>query len=587
MDQIDYQRCSQYDPFQVQDGRADNSQATRFRGRPLAIAVAVIFLIAVLCSSSRVQRTTHLELLQEVHLQSVLHRGENCWFPCGKIGGDCPGFCGSGMACCRHGAAFDPPECHGVTDFRTNHHECVAPVWNITLKHQGQYCLKHDRCGTSGDCPSFCGEGNACCKSGSPYDPPECANIKEFPTRQFHTCVAPVEHVPVKHQLKNCLSSCDGRPGRCDWCGSGNLCCHFGDQSDPLECRSVMYFPTKRFHTCVNPGAQLPQSSTTAQMPLTSTAEVFSTVQASAATLSSTRPSTSPMLPTTQQGSTSAAPSTAWTSTDQALSTSPESPTVPTVSTLPVEAQPVPILPTPSTPKTLMFYVYRAQGDHNFALENVNAGNVGGVLRYLHDEVVITCPRLFKINRIIRYKVAMRVTHALFDKYRWQFGPFVAFNDGKCTVPDCPEIWEKYGYVVGCQKQGTTVAHYPDGVWYSFPGPCPSQNFSHKSSHCRQQEPGGHCATPDGTRECSVHAEYAGQISLDDIAGIRNYNTRCSQGLLEYDSQADRGNGTSFWNGKRDLASCAKRENLLLEHFKTKYPHMPSSLPEPECDWWR
>jgi len=244
-------------------------------------------------------------------------------------------------------------------------------------------------------------------------------------------------------------------------------------------------------------------------------------------------------------------------------------------------------MPAPSAPQTLRFYVYRAQSDQNYALENVNAGNVGGVLRYLHDEVVITCPRQFQINRIIRFKVTMRVTHALFDTYHWQFGPFVAFDSGKCTVPNCAEVWQKYGYVVGCQKQGTTVAHYPHGVWYSFPGPCPSQNFSQKSLHCRQQEPGGHCVTPDGTRNCTVSVEYAGQISLDDLAGIQNYNSQCSQGLLEYDRQADRGNGTSFWNGKRDQASCAERENLLLEHFKTKYPQMPPSLPEPECDWWR
>jgi len=578
MEQLDYQSCSQCDSFQVPNARAENAQASSSRGLLLAIIVSVIVLLAVLCSSSRVQRATPLELLQEVQQESVLHRGENCWYACGKIGGDCPGFCGPGMACCRRGARFDPPECHKVTDFRTNHHECVAPVWNVTVKHQGHHCLKHDRCGTSGDCPSWCGEGNACCKSGLPYDPPECANIKDFPTRQFHTCVAPVEHVPVKHQFQNCLSSCDGRPGHCDWCGSGNLCCRSGDQSDPPECRSVRYFPTKRFHTCVKPAAPLLRSSTAAPKPLTSTPKVSSTVQASAAATAT---------PTTLKRSTSAVPSTVWTSTGQVPSRSPPSQTSPTASTLPAGFQPIPTTPAPSTPQTLIFYVYRAQSDENYALENVNAGNVGGVLRYLHDEVVIACPRLFKINRIIRFKVTMRVTHALFDTYHWQFGPFVAFDSGKCTVPNCAEVWQKYGYVVGCQKQGTTVAHYPHGVWYSFPGPCPSQNFSQKSLHCRQQEPGGLCVTPDGTRNCTVSAEYAGQISLDDLAGIQNYNSQCSQGFLEYDRQADRGNGTSFWNGKRDEASCAKRENLLLEHFKTKYPQMPSSLSEPECDWWR
>lgn len=527
-------QCCLCDPLQIQHVE---SRTSSLRGRVFAVTVAPILccllLVAVRHSSSHVQPAPQHSFLERVQVLFVSHWREDCWQPCGEVGGDCPEFCGLGTACCRRDAKFDPPECHGVTNFWTNHHECVEPVQHTLVKHHGQYCLKNGRCGTSGDC-RWCGVGNACCKAGFPFDPLECASITDFGAQQFHTCVAPVKHIPVKHQMQNCLSFCGGRSGHCDWCGFGNLCCHFGDRWDPPECQTVVDFPTKQFHTCVQPGVQNSQKPITAQLSSTTTAS--STVQYPASSTS---------------------------------------------------AQPLPIMPKPSTPQTLSFYMYRAQGDDNYAFENVNAANIGGVLRYLHDVVVFTCPRVHNITRIVRAKVTLHATQSVFERHHWNFGPYVAFNKGKCTVPNCPTIWAKYGYVVGCQKQGTSVAHYPHGTWYSIPGPCPSQNFSHKSLHCKRQEPGGHCAKPDGAYDCTVHVEYAGHINLDDLAGIRDYNSRCSQGFVEYDLQLDRGRGTSFWNGKRDPESCAKREELVATLFKIKYPSVPAMLPEPECDWWR
>jgi len=229
--------------------------------------------------------------------------------------------------------------------------------------------------------------------------------------------------------------------------------------------------------------------------------------------------------------------------------------------------------------------MYRSQGDSNYPFENVNAANLGGVLRYLHDEVVTTCPRKFSITRIIRFTVTVSATPAVLETHTGPFGPYVAFDAGKCTVPNCPNIWAKYGYVVGCQRQGTSVANYPEGVWYSIPGPCPSQDFVHKSAQCRRHYTGGHCAYPNGAHDCTVHAEYSGQINLDDLSGIGNFNARCNQGVLEYNQTSDSGFGTNFWNGKRDAASCAQRKNRVLQLFKARYPHMPTVLPEPRCDW--
>eukprot|EP00913_Durusdinium_trenchii_P013285 g12469.t1 len=44
--------------------------------------------------------------------------------------------------------------------------------------------------------------------------------------------------------------------------------------------------------------------------------------------------------------------------------------------------------------------------------------------------------------------------------------------------------------------------------------------------------------------------EEAGEIPLDDLSGIKNYNDVCeSTGVREYDETTDKGVGTSFWNG--------------------------------------
>lgn len=52
----------------------------------------------------------------------------------------------------------------------------------------GKEC--YDACG-KGYCSEFCGLGNACCKYGSPSDPPECQGVKTFGDMRFHTCVKP------------------------------------------------------------------------------------------------------------------------------------------------------------------------------------------------------------------------------------------------------------------------------------------------------------------------------------------------------------------------------------------------------------
>jgi len=79
----------------------------------------------------------------------------------------------------------------------------------------------------------------------------------------------------------------------------------------------------------------------------------------------------------------------------------------------------------------------------------------------LHNEVIPSVPRKFGVTRILRFKVTMQNTWEFYNMFPKQFGPFVAFDSGRCTAPHCNSLWEKYGFVVGCQNLDRNVANYP------------------------------------------------------------------------------------------------------------------------------
>jgi len=55
---------------------------------------------------------------------------------------------------------------------------------------------------------------------------------------------------------------------------------------------------------------------------------------------------------------------------------------------------------------------------------------------------------------------------------------------------------------------------------------------------------------------------------------------------LEYNNKTDYGIGVKFWNGIYNPHLCRKRYNKIIKKFKEKYPKMPSTLPEPRCDFY-
>merc|ERR1712048_877605 len=81
--------------------------------------------------------------------------------------------------------------------------------------------------------------------------------------------------------------------------------------------------------------------------------------------------------------------------------------------------------------------------------------------------------------------------------------------------------------------------------------------------------------------------EKAGEITLDELSGIKNYREFFDVGHREYVGNLDRGVGCTFWNGKRDLVRCKQRMDVVKALFKKKYPHLPGcdDLPEPPCDF--
>jgi hypothetical protein len=258
--------------------------------------------------------------------------------------------------------------------------------------------------------------------------------------------------------------------------------------------------------------------------------------------------------------------------------------------------------------RELTFYAYRAEADTDYPLENVDCADLAGVMWYLHNEIVpsYAVTRKYNITRIVRFKISMKTSWEFYNAHRRQFGGFVAFDSGHCTVPDCDQIWQHFGFIVGCQHQDTSTTGYrssvktrlghckspddPDcrvGVWYSLPGPCPGERFDRKTDTCKALMPGGRCDKPTGSKTCTYSVEVAGEIRLDELAGIPNYHAFFDAGLREYVGHLDHGIGCNFWDGKTDTRLCSIRMDRVKKMFKEKYPHLPGcdELPEPPCDF--
>lgn len=284
---------------------------------------------------------------------------------------------------------------------------------------------------------------------------------------------------------------------------------------------------------------------------------------------------------------------------------------------------------TAQGPTPMNFYMYRATGDAEYTFSNVNAADLEGVLWYLHNEVVTSAPRKYGIDRIRRYQVTVKNPQEFWNVHRKQFGPFFAYDAGKCTTKDgaeniCDKIYRQYGFLVGCQPVSPGKAAYltpymQPPMWYSLPGPCPSMGIpqnsidanmasqnvdKYKTAECKYKMPGGLCDKATGAPECTYSVWPAGEILLDELSGIQDYqnfwNTsyeHCFKEVrlgqrqgpcvknMEYHEGMDSGVGNHFWDRRLDPAKCAERVNAALYLFSTKFPGVPTSVPTPICDF--
>jgi len=257
-------------------------------------------------------------------------------------------------------------------------------------------------------------------------------------------------------------------------------------------------------------------------------------------------------------------------------------------------------------PMAMTFYMYHTPGKDDKELQNVIAGDIPGMMWYLHNEVIGTAPRKHRISTIVRYKVTMRSSAKLYEERHAQFGPYVNFTSGRCTDKDCDVIWNTYGFNIGCRTVNSSAnaylspfvtrlggkdcpPHCNDGVWYSVPGNCPSMTFDGKTQDCNLRMPGGLCndvhllGKPGAS--CTYFVENAGEVSIDELVGINNYTEFSSvHHFKEYDWETDSGAGTDFWNRRHDPAACMVRMNKLQSLFKLHFPNLPETYGEPPCD---
>lgn len=285
------------------------------------------------------------------------------------------------------------------------------------------------------------------------------------------------------------------------------------------------------------------------------------------------------------------------------------------------------------------FRVYRAidssllggaRGDAGTRLGNTNAGSAGGVLGYLHSEVVPSFAitkdgrRRNNIDAIAVFEVhVLNVKRAqLFGPGRSTeganlFGPFIAFDNGLAMPPWARDKILSTGAYVGIQNQDHHARHAYPGDWYSFVGGCPMSEWA-LGENGRRAKPSP-CPTtpalesicpasgePDGTLQCQYTYRYLGYVPLDDLTGItskdhplcrtgdepracRDYADFASNGGIEYSpgpgdpiecaDQTKPESGLPFWRGRCDPELALARIRALTSWSHLVTPASPASTP--------
>eukprot|EP00931_Biecheleriopsis_adriatica_P104107 TRINITY_DN78845_c0_g1_i1.p1 TRINITY_DN78845_c0_g1~~TRINITY_DN78845_c0_g1_i1.p1 ORF type:complete len:490 (-),score=75.96 TRINITY_DN78845_c0_g1_i1:60-1529(-) len=374
------------------------------------------------------------------------------------------------------------------------------------------------------------------------------------------------------HKGENCWSPCGNISGDCAWCGVGNACCRYMASNDPPECYGATFSET-RWHTCVVPAKPHAVKH--------KSQDCFFACHGKAGFCS-----------WCGEGNACCREGDAYYAAECGGASHVNSIRRTCVSTAGQCPQGMTSdgqggCKRPLEAPTMSFYVYKSGTPdssrlmyENFANLSTNAASLAGVLFYLHTQVVTDCPRKHGVDRIQRYILTVKAPQKFYEDEGTNFDKFVLFERAQCAELGCGKRYDEHGFVVGCKHVDPNMdqAYYENAIWYSIPGENPSKRA--KQHH----QPGGQCEKPDGSATCTWHAEFAGEVFLDELVGIVDQTLFCSGGNYEYDLESDAGIGNSFWDGKMNAAECAEREKRLNALFVKKYPNLPSQLGSHPCD---
>jgi hypothetical protein len=227
-------------------------------------------------------------------------------------------------------------------------------------------------------------------------------------------------------------------------------------------------------------------------------------------------------------------------------------------------------------------------GDAGTHLGNTNAASAGGVLGYLHSEVipsfaVVNNQRRNEIDAIAVFDVrVVNITAARLSATHDPpgelnlFGPFMAFDHGVAMPPTAREVIGRLGAYVGIQDQSHSARHAYPGDWYSFVGSCPFSPWE-TGEHGHRGKPSpcpttpaleGICppsgAQPDGTPLCQYTYSYLGYVPLDDLVGITSKtHPLCQEGgtprpCVDY-ADFRRNGGIEYSAGPSSTMECASQ----------------------------
>lgn len=230
--------------------------------------------------------------------------------------------------------------------------------------------------------------------------------------------------------------------------------------------------------------------------------------------------------------------------------TPPPSPPTPTPPPAPPAPVPTPTpTPTPGVTQVSMFRATESPSLGKWTLENNNLADIGGVLKYLHTEVIVEhelpSTRLIrkynvdvigKWNFQVKNPAKILATNMVVST---NFGPFVTYDYGQSTNPYFDDKLPVYGDWVGAQTQEGDPRIEVDVHmwWYSLGGFCPNLQHKEKGTHdapnpqCMRyvdqpQVPiaGGKCshgeAAPTGEAGCAYIYTDGGVVTVDQLAGL-------------------------------------------------------------------